>query len=167
MTTCGLLPVRSSPSTRTVPVQGSRRPITTRTSVDLPAPFGPTIVTISPRPTRRLAPLRMGTSRKYPASIPSTTRASTAASLIGGTLLARRGAEVRLDHAVIGTDLVGRARGDHAPFPHHDDGVRIPHDHVHVVLDQKDRHAAVAAEAVDVPEQRCPERTVDTGEWLV
>ena len=42
------LPVRSMPSTRTVPDVGAISPDATRATVVLPAPFGPTRATASP-----------------------------------------------------------------------------------------------------------------------
>ena len=50
-----LQPVTSRPSTSTVPSFGANSPASTRISVDLPAPFSPTIAWISPRATSRVA----------------------------------------------------------------------------------------------------------------
>jgi hypothetical protein len=46
----------SFPLKRTVPALGWRRPVSTLISVDLPAPFGPTIDTNWPGSTVRLTP---------------------------------------------------------------------------------------------------------------
>ena len=55
-------PVTSSPRRRTRPSRGRSSPIIARISVDLPAPFGPTIVTISPGSILTSTPRRMSTS---------------------------------------------------------------------------------------------------------
>ena len=68
---------------------------------------------------------------------------------------------------MVGAHLLGPAGCDHPSLPHHDDGVRVPHHDVHVVLDEEDRHAALVTEALDVLEQRRPERAIHAGERLV
>jgi hypothetical protein len=50
------------PRTRIAPECVGTRPAMALISVDLPAPFGPSTVTISPVFTCRLMPRRMGTS---------------------------------------------------------------------------------------------------------
>ena len=58
---CGFRPVMSSPSRCTRPENFGTSPATALISVDLPAPFGPRMATISPRATRMLAPRTIGT----------------------------------------------------------------------------------------------------------
>ena len=48
-------------ATRTTPAAGARSPIIVLSSVDLPAPFGPMIPTISPSRRKKLQPVRMFT----------------------------------------------------------------------------------------------------------
>ena len=59
---CGLRPPMSVPRNEIWPSRGVRRPKTVFISVDLPAPLGPTIVTISPSRTTIETPLRMSAS---------------------------------------------------------------------------------------------------------
>jgi hypothetical protein len=54
----GPMPAMSSPLKRTTPSLGFRRPVRTLTSVVLPAPFGPTIATVSPAATDSVMPSR-------------------------------------------------------------------------------------------------------------
>ena len=58
----GLSPAMSSPRSRIDPCAGFSSPKIVLISVDLPAPFGPTTVTISPLPTSIVTPFRMSTS---------------------------------------------------------------------------------------------------------
>ena len=58
----GLLPASSVSPKRTLPLRGLSRPKIVLIRVDLPAPLGPTMVTISPSPTSIETPLRMSTS---------------------------------------------------------------------------------------------------------
>ena len=44
-------PVMSSPSSRTLPERSDTMPSSAFMAVDFPAPFGPTMTAISPRPT--------------------------------------------------------------------------------------------------------------------
>src|SRR5690606_21427005 len=95
--------------------------------VDLPAPLGPMIVTISPWSTFRDAPLTTSTG-PYPAKRP-LTRSSGVNSAT----------KVRLSHIGIGTDLVGMAVGDDRTR-RHDDQTGHEADHERdVVLDEDDR----------------------------
>ena len=54
---CGAAVVMSPPSKRIEPCRGRLRPLIARSVVDLPAPFAPISVTISPAPTRSDTPL--------------------------------------------------------------------------------------------------------------
>ena len=58
---CGRQRVMSAPSSRTRPENFGTSPAIALISVDLPAPFGPRIATISPRATSMLAPRTIGT----------------------------------------------------------------------------------------------------------
>ena len=59
----GLRPVTGAPSRRTSPPNTGTVPATAFTKVDLPAPLGPRIATISPSATEKSIPLTMGRSR--------------------------------------------------------------------------------------------------------
>ena len=58
----GLRPARSSPAEEDRPERGRSSPKIVLIRVDLPAPLGPTIVTISPSRTLIETPLRMSAS---------------------------------------------------------------------------------------------------------
>ena len=51
-------PATGTPSRRTVPARRASRPVTARSSVVLPAPFGPRSATTSPAPTSSETPRR-------------------------------------------------------------------------------------------------------------
>ena len=53
---CGAMPVTSRPASVTRPASGFRWPVSRLNSVDLPAPLGPMMATISWRATARLTP---------------------------------------------------------------------------------------------------------------
>ena len=59
---CGFRPLISSPRNSIRPSRGCSRPKIVLIRVDLPAPLGPTMVTISPSRTLIETPLRMSTS---------------------------------------------------------------------------------------------------------
>src|SRR5689334_19366094 len=54
-----------------------------------------------------------------------------------------RDAEIRVDHGLVGADLVRPPVADLAPVVEHDDAIRDVHDDTHVVLDQHDRGAVL------------------------
>src|SRR5215208_2299191 len=149
---CARSPVTSSPRRTTRPPRGRRSPTIAFTSVDLPAPFGPTSVTISPGRTTTSTPCRMSTSGTYPATRSCVSR-------IGGASATK----VRLDHALVAAHLVRRAVGDHLPLRHHDHAVGVVHHHLHVVLDEEERRPVALAQLLDVREQAAAERRVDAG----
>ena len=60
---CAGRPVTSSASRVTLPLSKTMRPAIAFRSVDLPAPFGPTIVTISPGATSTETPCTIGRPR--------------------------------------------------------------------------------------------------------
>ena len=59
------------------------------------------------------------------------------------------------------------AGGDHAALGHHDDAVGVVHHDLHVVLDEQERDALLAPQALHVVEQARAERRVDPGHRLV
>ena len=66
---CGPRPVTSTPSTTIVPDRGASRPLATLSTVDLPAPLGPTRQTTVPAGTFTVRPRRTSAARPYPASM--------------------------------------------------------------------------------------------------
>ena len=56
--------------------------------------------------------------------------------------LTRRLPQIGVEHAPIGAHALRIALEDDAPLRHDDDRAADPHDHVHVVLDDEERHAA-------------------------
>ena len=96
----------SSSNNDTVPVRIDTSPKTALTSVDLPAPFGPMMPTISPSPTSKLQPFKTSTPGRYPAT---RSRAPSSAPFLPFIHIGRAAsmAEVRLDHVRIGDDLAG------------------------------------------------------------
>src|ERR1700736_1914902 len=88
-------PVTSVPSTNTRPLVGRIKPAIAFSSVDLPAPLGPTIAVIAPRRALTLTFSTTG-GPPQPAVSPSTVRAAPSS---GAWLLIRRHlAEVGVDH---------------------------------------------------------------------
>src|SRR5947208_5232979 len=98
---------------------------------DLPAPFGPTSPTISPRPTVRSMPRTAGTPA-YRTSSASTSRAA------GGSDITAAPAEVRVRDIDVLPHLRRRAGGERAALVEHVDAVAHLHDQRHVVVDQQD-----------------------------
>src|SRR5918992_3243989 len=108
--------------------------------VVFPAPFPPISVTSSPSPTSREIPLT--------ASIPPyRTRISFSSRSDPLRILIPRfrgpSTEIRLDDSRIPLDLGRLPLGDLLPVVEHRHKVRDPHHHLHVVLDDQDRHALV------------------------
>src|ERR1700730_12627135 len=68
-------PVTFLPSTRTVPALGRMTPAIALSTVDLPAPLGPTMAVMAPRWARRLTFSAIG-GPPYPAATHSTARAA-------------------------------------------------------------------------------------------
>ena len=127
-------------------------------SVDLPAPLGPMIATISPSATVEIDALQDLVARAV-AGDDARRRAAGAQP--------RRRAHVGLLHRRIGGELGERALGQVAALGHHDHRVAEPRDHVHVMLDQQEGHAvADAARAGASPISR-GQRRVDAGDRLV
>src|SRR5271165_404491 len=82
-TSRGLLPVRGSPRCSTRPSRGRSTPLITASSVDLPAPLGPTMHVMAPAGTSKETSCRTSPP-PYPAVMPSTV---SAYSVIAGRLM--------------------------------------------------------------------------------
>src|ERR1700722_14751105 len=107
----------------------------TASRVDLPAPLGPTMQVISPAGTSKETSCSTSPP-PYPAVMPCT---ASAMSVIG----IRLGAEVGIQDAGIGPDLVRRPRCHHVPRVQHGHLVAQAHDEIHVVLDNQEGPAGL------------------------
>src|SRR5581483_3599130 len=76
-------------------------------------------------------------------------------------------AEVGLDHALVALDRGGRALGDLLAVIQHSDHVGHAHNHFHVVLDEEDGEAQLAAQLVDELRQLARFNGVHAGRWFV
>ncbi len=117
--------VTSRPSSVTAPASGACSPASTRSSVDLPLPLAPEIVTTSPARASRLAPRSTGRPG-WPATMPSI-RARTgppagregraAAAGPAGSGSASRPARTASTRSAVGARAVGAVLGDHDRRP--------------------------------------------------
>src|SRR6185436_7021752 len=126
---------RTSPSSTMSPVvprfmRSSKRtrPEIARSSVDLPAPFGPTTPTSSPSSTRSDTPFRI-CALSY-----LTQRSFTSSSDMLCT-------QISLDHLFVLHDVGGRPVGDDLAVIDDDDAVRDRHQLLQLVLDHEHRGA--------------------------
>src|SRR5471032_84917 len=122
---------RFSPMKVICPAAAGTIPEIVLNSVDLPAPFGPTIVTNWPSCTASETSV---SARRPPYE---TDRLVTSSMLSGRPFLA----EVGLDHTSILHHLSWRAARQDTTVIQHDKAIRDPHHRVHRVLDDHDRHA--------------------------
>src|SRR5512132_1411183 len=135
-TSRGVFPVSRSPSSMTSPSRGRSSPLIVASSVDFPAPFGPTTQVIPPGMTCSDTP-RKTSPPPYPTTTPRTSSAQGPASAAAIVFLRR--SEVGVKHAVVVADLVRRA-GDHR-VPIVEDGHPVTQGHYefHVVLHDEER----------------------------
>src|SRR5262245_32340699 len=113
--------------------------------VDLPAPFGPTSPTISPRPTLR-SRFRTAGTVPYRTSSPATSSAGRSLLNRVDLLLRAAAAEVRVGDVDVAADLVRRALGERAALVEHVDAVGDLHDQRHVVVDEQDAGLVLVAD---------------------
>src|SRR6266576_1453320 len=138
----GRRPPMSLPRNRIWPRRGRMSPEIVRSSVDLPAPFGPIRQTKSPASTSRSTPRRMSPPDPYPA----TSRSHWTSTSVS---------EVGIEDGGIGAHLGRRPARDHPTAVQHNHRLAQLHDKAHVVLDDQKRHAAsvevanVGAQPVD------------------
>src|SRR5713226_4457125 len=78
----GLNPAMDSPRNRTEPALGRSSPLITRRTVDLPAPFGPTMQERLPSSTVRSTPWRTSPP-PYPARTPDISSTAMSGSQVG------------------------------------------------------------------------------------
>ena len=135
---------------------GCSSPAMDLSSVDLPAPFGPMMQTISPvvdarnrRPSGSRRPRRSRRRRR--------TTAQEAHS---------PPPHVGFLHRRVGGDLGEAALGQTAPLRQHDDVIAEPRDRVHVMLDQQDGDA-LGDQRAQMLADLARERRVDAGDRLV
>src|ERR1700694_4563636 len=128
--------VTSSPSRKTWPSMAGIMPTTAFRKVLLPAPLGPTMVTISPSPTPAEAPVTIG-APPYPALRFSTLRyASGRPDSLAD--------EVGIQDLLPGAHVAHRPLGDDLSLRHHDHRVAHALHHAQLVLDHDHREALAA-----------------------
>src|SRR5690606_37597164 len=136
------------------PSQGFSSPNTSFMTVDLPAPLGPTIETISSCATVRLTP-RSTCISPYPVWTSSTLKSAILTS------------QVRFQNARIGADHGGRPADELAALVHHHHRVAQAHHQRHVVLDEQEGDAALAVELLDLLADLAHQRGVHARARLV
>ncbi len=152
---------RFSPSQVTLPWLGGMSCSTARARVDLPQPLSPTMPTVSPGATSKLTPStalqRDGLGKDAAAHLHGEVDADVAhledlaLAADGGGLVRAVDAGHRVDqHAGVGVaggveDLVDVPLLDVLAGAHDADPVAHPGDHAHVVGDERDRRALLAA----------------------
>src|SRR5690606_38399858 len=132
---CGPWPVTSRPPTRTRPERGLSSPLATLSTVDLPAPFGPTRHTTVAAGTRIVRPRSTIAARPYPAWTSSSSRRYSCVAPAPGV---GSDTKVGLQDSRVGLHDGGGPLGDRPAPVEHDDVVGQAHDHVHVVLDDEE-----------------------------
>src|SRR5829696_6407238 len=126
----------SSPRNLIEPVRGGVRPEIERNVVDLPAPLEPISVTTSPSSTLSVMPLS-ASIEPYAVTMSFTSSSGIALALLP---------QVGLDDLRVVADRLRLALGDLLAVVEHRHLLGDSHDHLHVVLDQQDRHAQVVAQ---------------------
>src|SRR5215467_419073 len=111
------------------PLTGVTTPEIVLNKVVLPAPFGPTTATNSPRSTSSETPLN---ARKPPYATSSDLIFSTVHPLL---------TEIGFDHRWVPDNVSRRAACDHSTVVEHTEMIRKLHHGVHGVLDNHNGHA--------------------------
>ena len=149
---CGLCPVISSSRKKTRPRRGWSSPKIALISVDLPAPAADH--------GHDLAVLRLERDAVEDVDLRHVAGDDVLGAKDGSVgprvrshrhrlrywrmrvrLLHRTRAEIGVDHPLVRADLIRRPVRDHAALGHHDHAVGVVHHHLHVVLDEQERHA--------------------------
>src|SRR6266513_2881228 len=154
----GASPVTSLPLSSTRPAAGRISPAIAFSSVDFPAPWGPTTAVTRPGPASMLTSWMMG-GPPYPAARPRVTRTGPLGT---GEHLP----EVRVDHGGVRPERGQGAVGDRPPQGHDDDR---PADLFHkreVVLDHQHGHPR-RHQMLDALADPRPQHRVDARERLV
>src|SRR5262245_65693925 len=118
-------PISGLPRYVIAPACGVTVPVIAASVVDLPAPFGPTMATISRSWTSNEIS-RSAATRPYRTASPSTV-----------SIGASGRPEVRLDHARVRPHLAREPLGDRAAVVEHVDPMAEPEDERHGLLDQE------------------------------
>src|SRR6267378_2475748 len=126
--------VTSSPPSVTVPAVARTNPLSTPSSVDLPAPFAPTSAISSPAAISRSIPNSTGPASN-PAFSPRTLSSGSGPEPFRIAL-----PQVRLDHALVAQHHLRLALSQNLPKVEHDRPPADPDDHPHDVLDQQHGH---------------------------
>src|SRR5690606_30275060 len=150
---CGPWPVTSRPPTRMRPERGLSSPLATLSTVDLPAPFGPTRHTTVAAGTRIVRPRSTIAARPYPAWTSSSSRRYSCVAPAPGV---GSDTKVGLQDSRVGLHDGGGPLGDRPAPVEHDDVVGQAHDHVHVVLDDEERaplRVELLHESPDAPDE--------------
>src|SRR4029077_11667841 len=150
--------VTSSSASRTLPLIAGIIPTTAFSSVLFPAPLGPTIVTISPRPTVADAPVTIG-APPYPALRSTTLRCAAGRS----PSLAD---EIGIQHLLASGDVSHRALGDDLALRHDHHRIAQPLDDGQLVLDH-DHREALGSKVEEVMLDLARQGRVHAGEWFV
>src|SRR5258705_1257676 len=135
------------------PARGATRPLATLSTVDLPAPLGPTRQTTVVAGTFTVSPRRTSAARPYPAWMSMSSSMGSAA-------------KVGLEDRRVGPDHRRRAFRDQPAAVGHDDVVADAHDHVHVVLDD-DEGLALRVELAHERAEAVDQRRVHAARRLV
>src|SRR5262245_21867450 len=152
-------PISGLPRYVIVPACGVTVPVIAASVVDLPAPFGPTMATISrSRTSKEIS--RSAAPRPYRTASPSTVS-------IGRLFLSRGGTEVRLDHARVPAHLVRKPLGDRPPVVEHVDPMAEPEDQGHVVFDHEQPELELARHGRERLQQALRLGLVEAGRGLV
>ena len=176
----GDLPFSFSPRSVTVPSRGRSRPLITRMTVDLPAPFGPT--------TQVMAALghREGDAAQHVAATVARHDAVHGKQRLGHRLSSSAGrsfracvlvfracvlvevsAQVGVEHALVRPhDLRRPAHHGRARLEHRDRRAQS-HDELHVVLDEQERLALLGVEQPDAVGDQVDQRRVHPAGRLV
>src|SRR5487761_157688 len=147
-------PLTSCPSTSTRPVTFRSSPQSAFSTVDFPAPLGPTRARIRPGSNCRLTSLTMAAT-EYPAVSRSTC-----------SPLKQFSSQVRGHHLLVAAQLRHPTGGQGPTHGHHDHVVADALDHLEVVLDQHEGDALLV-ESLDVAPETIDQSRVDPGHWLV
>src|SRR5215207_7389743 len=157
----GCRPTSDFPSSWTSPLRGWSSPLTARSTVDLPAPLGPTM-----QQTERSGTSRLTSWRTSPPPYPAHTSVSFSISGLHRLLELEVLAEVRVEHLWVALDLVGRAARDRLAAREDEDRIAKPEHERHVVLDDQER-LAVCVELADHLADPLDQRRVDAAGGLV
>src|ERR687897_2156198 len=157
----GCRPTIDFPSSCTSPLRGCRSPLTARSTVDLPAPFGPTM-----QQTERSGTSRLTSWRTSPPPYPAHTSVSFSTSRLHRLLEGEVLTEIGVEHLRVALDLVRGAPRDRLTAREHEDRVAEAEHERHVVLDDQER-LPIRVELADDVAHPLDQRRVDAARGLV